>query len=158
MNRLTSYATMFVFAATCSLPSAAQNCDISPGSVGLGNYCGDARKLSATTVVVPVIVEPDKSTVSAPPATTFQLKPPETVRSALERWAGQADWIFGSQHYAVTVDFPVVATTDEIPKDFKAAVRMLLDSTSLTDTPAQPCFYSNRVLRVVPRHELCARP
>jgi hypothetical protein len=111
----------------------------------------------ASYTVAPVVVA-DKSNVTTAPVMEFLLKPPETVRSALERWAAQADWIFGSQHYAVTVDFPVVATTEEIPADFKAAVRTLLDSTTLTDTPAQPCFYSNRVLRVVPRHELCARP
>lgn len=112
----------------------------------------------STSTVSQVVLGANTSMAPTTAATEYQLKPPETVRSALERWASQADWIFGSQHYGVTVDFAVVATTDEIPKDFKAAVRMLLDSTALTDTPAQPCFYSNRVLRVVPRHELCARP
>lgn len=110
-----------------------------------------------TSTVVPVVVNANTPPSPTPTASEYVLQPPETVRSALERWAAQADWIFGSQHYAVTVDFPVVATT-EIPVDFKAAVRTLLDSTALTDTPVQPCFYSNRVLRVVPRHELCARP
>lgn len=115
--------------------------------------------------VMSVVVETEKvspvadpSPLATPMAIQYILKPPENVRSALERWAAQADWIFGAQHYGVTVDYAVVATTDEIPGDFKAAVRMLLDSTELTDTPAQPCFYSNRVLRVVPKHELCARP
>lgn len=121
-------------------------------------------KEDARSTVASVVVETEKGSSAVDPAYAptpkaiqYVLNPPETVRSALERWAAQADWIFGSQHYAVTVDFPVVAST-EIPVDFKAAVRTLLDSTALTDTPVQPCFYSNRVLRVVPRHELCARP
>jgi len=36
-------------------------------------------------------------------------------------------------------------------------VRGLLSSTDLTDFPVQPCFYSNNVLRVVTRAEVCDR-
>lgn len=90
------------------------------------------------------------------PVNQFLLKPPETVRSAVDRWAKQAGWTFGPEHYIVPVDIPVVGTF-AMPSDFKAAIRVLLDSTDLGDTPVQPCFYSNQVIRVVLRQERCDR-
>jgi len=91
------------------------------------------------------------------PLPAFDLKPPETVRVALQRWATQVGWTFGADFYVLPADIPVV-TAAVLGTDFKAAVRALLDSTSMSEVPAQPCFYANQVLRVVPRHELCIRP
>jgi hypothetical protein len=34
---------------------------------------------------------------------------------------------------------------------------MLLSSTDGSDLAAQPCFYSNRVVRVIPKAGLCDR-
>lgn len=90
------------------------------------------------------------------PAPEFRLAPPETVRAALERWSKQAGWVFGPDLWAAPVDIPVV-TSAAMGSDYRAAVRKLLDATSLTDVPLQPCFYSNRVLRVVSRSQLCDR-
>jgi hypothetical protein len=39
--------------------------------------------------------------------------------------------------------------------DFKSAIRWLLDSTSMLDTPLQPCFYTNNVVRVIRITEKC---
>lgn len=94
---------------------------------------------------------------SAEPVIAFQLTPPETVRETLQRWANQAGWTFGPEFYSIPADYSV-AKPESLGTDFKAAVRALLDSTSMSEVPAQPCFYANQVLRVVPRHELCTRP
>jgi hypothetical protein len=77
-------------------------------------------------------------------------------RHVLMRWAQMAGWTFDSVHWALAKDIPVAAGAN-LGTDFKAAVRALLDSTTLTSSPARPCFYSNVVLRVVPRQEQCDR-
>lgn len=80
----------------------------------------------------------------------------KTIRTVLERWTASAGWVFSLEHWAVDRDLPVSANTT-FKGDFRAAVRSLLVSTELTDLPLQPCFYSNAVLRVVKRAELCDR-
>ena len=79
-----------------------------------------------------------------------------TVRRVVERWSQQAGWTFGTEHWAVESDLPVMAGAS-VKGDFRAAIRTLLSSSELTDTPLQPCFYSNGVLRVIPRAEKCDR-
>ncbi|MDH1522226.1 TcpQ domain-containing protein [Achromobacter mucicolens] len=93
----------------------------------------------------------------APQAAPFRAAPPDaTLRAVLARWADSAGWTFQPQHWAVDVDIPLAATA-EFPGDFKAAVRGLLGATELADRPLQPCFYGNRVLRVVPLAQSCSR-
>ncbi|PUE08661.1 hypothetical protein B9Z51_06840 [Limnohabitans sp. T6-5] len=96
-------------------------------------------------------------TTAAPVVPPFKLQAPETVRTALDRWSKSAGWAFGPEHYTVSFDIPVLANDENLGTDFKTAVRLLLDSTALTDAPIQPCFYSNKVLRVVLRSERCDR-
>lgn len=79
-----------------------------------------------------------------------------TVREALVRWAKDASWTFDAEHWTVPVDLPIVASAS-LGTDFRGAVRAMLDSTALSDMPLQPCFYSNQVLRVVPKAERCDR-
>ncbi|UDG77372.1 TcpQ domain-containing protein [Achromobacter sp. 77] len=93
----------------------------------------------------------------APQAAPFRAAPPDaTLRAVLARWADSAGWTFQPQHWAVDVDIPLAATA-EFPGDFKTAVRGLLGATELADRPLQPCFYGNRVLRVVPLAQSCSR-
>ncbi|HLU78196.1 MAG TPA: TcpQ domain-containing protein [Burkholderiaceae bacterium] len=80
----------------------------------------------------------------------------QTIRQALERWAGVAGWSFSAEHWAVDVDIPLVGQAS-FDADFQASVRALLEATELGDRPLQPCFYSNRVLRVVPYAQPCDR-
>lgn len=82
--------------------------------------------------------------------------PDATLRAVLARWAVASDWTFEPQHWAVDVDIPLAGSA-EFPGDFKQAVRELLASTELSERPLQPCFYSNRVLRVVPLTQACDR-
>lgn len=78
------------------------------------------------------------------------------MRQALERWALSAGWTFSAEHWAVDVDIPLVGQAS-FQTDFKSAVRELLAATELGDRPLQPCFYSNRVVRVVPYAQACDR-
>ena len=80
----------------------------------------------------------------------------ENFRMALKRWTVDAGWEFEPEHWAVPRDIPIAGTAD-FGGDFRAAVRGLLKSSELSDQPVQACFYSNKVLRVVPINELCAR-
>lgn len=79
-----------------------------------------------------------------------------TIREALTRWAKKAGWTFEAEHWSAKVDIPLTASAT-FGGDFKEAVQQLVGTTELTDTPLQPCFYSNRVVRVVPYNEACDR-
>lgn len=90
-------------------------------------------------------------------ALLYRAAPPDaTLRAVLARWARMAGWTFLPQHWAVDVDIPLSATA-EFPGDFKSAVRDLLGATELAEKPLQPCFYGNKVLRVVPLAQSCTR-
>jgi hypothetical protein len=78
------------------------------------------------------------------------------LREVLARWGKEVGW---KQKWTIDKDIPVEATADAdlLGSDFKNAVRKLLSSTDLTDRPLQPCFHTNKVLRVIPKAELCDR-
>jgi len=91
------------------------------------------------------------------PVSRYAVSPADhTIRQALERWARTAHWTFSAEHWAVDVDIPLVGEAS-FQTDFKSAVRELLAATEMGDRPLQPCFYSNRVLRVVPYAQACDR-
>ncbi|MBO1016743.1 TcpQ domain-containing protein [Achromobacter sp. SD115] len=95
--------------------------------------------------------------VASAPQPVYRAAPPDaTLRAVLARWADLAGWTFQPQHWAVDVDIPLSATA-EFSGDFKSAVRELLGATELAEKPLQPCFYGNRVLRVVPLAQSCTR-
>lgn len=80
-----------------------------------------------------------------------------TLREVLVRWSTMAGWVHKPEHWTIDRDLPVSGTADSsvFGMDFRNAARKLLQSSELTDRPLQPCFYSNNVLRVVPKAELC---
>ncbi|MEJ8837668.1 toxin co-regulated pilus biosynthesis Q family protein [Ramlibacter sp. AN1133] len=80
-----------------------------------------------------------------------------SVREVLTRWARAAGWSHEPAHWTLDKDFPVEGTAgaEVFGADFKEAARRLLASTELTDRPVQPCFYTNRVVRVIPKAGLC---
>ena len=80
-----------------------------------------------------------------------------TVREVLARWAGAAGWVHDGQHWTIPQDHPVegAAGAEVFGEDFKTAARTLLSSTDMTDRPVQPCFYSNNVVRVIPKASMC---
>jgi len=100
---------------------------------------------------------------SAPPPTetnaqpSFRATPADVnIRRALARWAKTAQWSFEPEHWTLDVDIPLAGSAD-FPADFKQAVQQLLAATELSERPLQPCFYSNKVLRVVPLAQACDR-
>lgn len=78
------------------------------------------------------------------------------LRLALARWANLSGWTFGPEHWTVDVDIPIVGSAI-FESEFSAAVQELLASTELSERPLQPCFYANRVLRVVAYAQSCDR-
>lgn len=78
----------------------------------------------------------------------------KTVRQVIGRWARTAGWAFEDGYWDLSRDVPVVATAG-FTTDFKGSVSALLRTTEVTDLPAKPCFYTNRVVRVVSRSEKC---
>jgi len=94
---------------------------------------------------------------AAASALEFDVSPADrSMRVALGRWAREAGWTFQPEHWAVDVDIPLAGAA-AFGVDFRHAVRALLAATELAETPLQPCFYSNRVLRVVPLSQACDR-
>jgi hypothetical protein len=87
----------------------------------------------------------------------FEVTPADgNLRKTLIRWTRAVGWTFEAEHWTLANDIPVTGSAS-LGNDFKSAVRTLLASSELTDLPAQPCFYSNNVLRIIPINELCAR-
>ena len=87
----------------------------------------------------------------------FEVSPADlTLRAALLRWADLAGWTFLPEHWAVDVDIPLAGSA-VFRQPFEGAVQELVASTELGDYPLQPCFYSNKVLRVVRYATPCDR-
>lgn len=92
---------------------------------------------------------------TAPQASSYSVtRDDKSVREVLARWTSQSGWTFRTEHWTVGSDIPVSGYADLGP-DFKVAVRALLASTRLTELPVKPCFYTNQVVRVIPRNEKC---
>lgn len=79
------------------------------------------------------------------------------IREVLQRWARNAGWVHSPEHWTIDRDLPISGTADAsvFGNEFMGAARKLLASSEFTDRPVQPCFYSNNVVRVVPKAELC---
>lgn len=78
------------------------------------------------------------------------------LRRTLHRWARRANWTFAPEHWDVDVDIPISGEAD-FQGSFQEAVQDVLATTELADRPLRPCFYSNRVLRVVAYAQACDR-
>lgn len=124
----------------------------------------DERKTApapAATVAAPAAAVPGASpqpaAASTVPGGFAVLASDKSVRDTLTRWAGLAGWMHLPEHWAVSEDYSVggVAGPEVFGADFRQAVRVLISSTDLTSRPAQPCFYSNKVVRVIPRAGIC---
>jgi len=108
----------------------------------------DARRLTS----------PSFSSVRTTPLTSFYgvTMQDQNLRKALNRWARQARWTFGAEHWTVDVDIPISGEAT-FGDSFEDSVQELLAATELAERPLRPCFYSNRVLRVVAYSQSCDR-
>jgi hypothetical protein len=122
--------------------------------------------VDAATGTLPIAPAHTLAKISAAVAPTVPLASPfdvttsdQTMRDVLVRWATSAGWVHSPEHWTIDRDLPISGTADSsvFGMDFKDATRKLLASSDLTDRPVQPCFYSNRVVRVVPKAEICDR-
>lgn len=78
-------------------------------------------------------------------------------RKVLKRWSSLNGWTFNDDHWKLSRDIPVSAEAPSLGSDFKYAVRGLMRASEMTKSPGRPCFYSNKVLRIVPVNEQCDR-
>lgn len=120
-----------------------------------------ARPLETTPQVSMPVLASALNTPTSTTGTTMQAGFEVTgadinIRRALVRWTKMIGWTFEPEHWTLDRDIPIAGSAS-LGSDFKAATRGLLLSTEMTDLPAQPCFYSNNVLRVIPINELCSR-
>lgn len=116
---------------------------------------------SGTTPLPPVPPEIIESAaellIRATTERVWKLGPDDgTIREALQRWAIDANWTFGPDQWQLRHDIPIEASA-EIPGEFTVAVQLIAESVGLSSTPIRTCFYSNRVVRVLPYNETCNR-
>jgi len=124
------------------------------GAGGLPAGAGPASGAAPETAAGPTGA--DGAGPSAAPARFAAGPADRNMRQALARWARQSGWTFESGHWSLDVDIPLAGSA-VFESGFRQAVRDLLAATELGDHPAQPCFYSNRVLRVIPLAQHCDR-
>ena len=95
------------------------------------------------------------SRTAAAPSIEYSVSPEDgNLRRALRRWAHSAGWTFEAEHWTLAADIPITAGAN-LGSDFHRAVSALLASTEMADLPVQPCFYQNRVLRVIAYAQRC---
>lgn len=111
-------------------------------------------QLVAAPVSVPVPVPALGLAAAAKTMNFVALQSDKTVRQAIVRWSKVAGWAFEDAYWDLPRDVPVVATA-VFSSDFKESVLALLKTTEVTDLPAKPCFYTNKVVRAVGRSEKC---
>jgi len=140
-----------------ALPASAPPAPPAGTVAGLGGVPAVEPPGAAPFPSAPALPAPHTPITQGDTPTRFRAGAPDaTLRAVLARWAAEAGWSFEPQHWAVDADIPLAGSAD-FPADFKAAVRGLLASTELADRPVQPCFYANKVLRVVPFAQACDR-
>ncbi|MGB6103741.1 MAG: TcpQ domain-containing protein [Pusillimonas sp.] len=147
--------------ATDSAPAAPEPAasTVAAGRVPLGGAQAAAVLVPAPVMRTALQDAPVPGVELQRPATaeSYEVSPRDvTLRAALARWAGLAGWTFEPEHWAMDVDIPIVGSAS-FALPFKQAVQELVASTELADRPLQPCFYSNRVLRIVPYAQPCDR-
>ena len=137
--------------ASDSTAPALQDHNLTPTASPAASAPGASRAVLAVDTA-----KVDAAAPAAPsaPAITFAVRERETVREALTRWSKDAGWTHLPEHYTVDFDVQILGTVPPYT-DFRTGVRALLATTSMTQKPLQPCFYSNQVLRVILRTQRC---
>jgi len=117
--------------------------------ITLSSHVALAASPSTPTLSLPVTVQVSK------PSSQYLVDPSDqTIRQTIQRWAHQDHWSFPNENWVPNVDVPVIGSA-AFPGDFIKAVQGLVASTELTDTPLQPCFYQNDVVRVIYFNQSC---
>lgn len=96
--------------------------------------------------------------VVEPPKQIWRVSPQDgTVRQALVRWAADASWTFGPDQWELNFDIPIQAPAEFEADSFREATQALSQAVAMSDSPIRPCFYGNRVLRMVTFTRSCNR-
>jgi len=136
-------------------PSTAQAVALEQSIPAIESAANESQPLETSSAIA-MVDAPGAVPLPAPVQTWSVSVEDRTLREALARWAAREGWTFEPEHWAMNVDIPLVASA-EFTGSFKDAVRELMSATEMSRTPAQPCFYSNQVLRVVAYTESCDR-
>lgn len=137
--------------ASSSTAPALQDHTLTPAASTGATAPGASKAVPAVDTAKADAADP---AAPAAPAITFAVRERETVREALTRWSKDAGWTHLPEHYTVDFDVQILGTVTPYT-DFRTGVRALLATTSMTQKPLQPCFYSNHVLRVILRTQRC---
>lgn len=151
--------------AAGATPAAAADAQTPAGELAAktqGAEVGGAATAMATTEVMtvdatptPAVAEPE---ILEPPKQIWRISPQDgTVRQALVRWAADASWTFGPDQWELNFDLPIQAPAEFEAASFQEATQALSQAVAMTESPIRPCFYGNRVLRVVPFTRSCNR-
>ena len=165
MTRSTT-CVLFLLAAACALPASAQNCSLTPGSVGLGNYCADAsRNEQKVAVTAQANTSAIGSTQGAIRAKENGLGPTQTgvpgqvqrwtifptdakLAVTFERWASAAGMklIWDAQQHVM------LSSSDTFEGTLEQALARVLSSSAIRKSsyPLEACVYPNNppVLRI----------
>lgn len=96
--------------------------------------------------------------VVEPPKQIWRVSPQDgTVRQALVRWAADGNWTFGPDQWELNFDIPIQAPAEFEADSFQEATQALSQAVAMSESPIRPCFYGNRVLRMVPFTRSCNR-
>jgi hypothetical protein len=161
MTNFKSIASLTLVAAF-TIPAAAQSCSLMPGSVGLGNYCGDARsssKLAAATQIESATAN-SSNRIKDPSATNTKAgMPGQSQRWTIlptdgklavtfERWATAAGMklIWDAQQHVM------LSSSDTFDGTLEQALSRVLSSSAIRQSayPLEACVYPNNppVLRI----------
>ncbi|MFY3550753.1 hypothetical protein YH64_016560 [Achromobacter sp. LC458] len=131
-------------AQTTEASTSPQQVAVAPGPVIT------VEVASTEPVAEPEIVEPLKQ--------IWRISPQDgTVRQALVRWASDANWTFGPDQWELNFDIPIQAPAEFEEASFREATQALSQAVAMSESPIRPCFYGNRVLRMLPFTRSCNR-
>ena len=129
-----------------------------------------AAQSAPATVVAPAPLQTVETTAATqPPEDIPPAEPPVikrnwnifpsdgTVRQALTRWAAAENWTFGPDQWELNFDLPIQAQAEFEAESFQQATQALSQAIAMTESPVRPCFYANRVLRMIPFTRSCNR-
>lgn len=128
-----------------SAPAATDPSNQPPADVPLASVAEPAPEVPAPEPI-PIVTKE-----------IWRIEPEDrTVRQALSRWAAQANWTFGPDQWELNFDLPIQAPAEFPADSFQEATQALSQAIAMTESPVRPCFYANRVLRMVPFARSCS--
>lgn len=151
--------------ATPATPSASSTAPVAASEAIAPPTAADASPQQIAAAPGPVLTVEVASTepvaepeVVEPPKQIWRISPQDgTVRQALARWASDANWTFGPDQWELNFDIPIQAPAEFEVASFREATQALSQAVAMSESPIRPCFYGNRVLRMVPFTRSCNR-